>query len=1112
MRVQEGGRERAELRTVVRTVRNRWRLRHALRGLLLSSGALLAAVGIGALAVDRWPLGAASLTIFVVALFAGAAVVVVRALVRPLVRRVGDREVALYLEEREPELRAEILTAVETLDSGVEGADEGGLLDGLVHAAVVRARGVEGGRRVDRDPLRKLSWGTGAAAVALLLLLLADPLGLRESLPRVVQPWTAVEAAPTLAVRVMPGDTVVARGSELRLGAELLGFEAERVEVAVRTVGGERWERWPMIRGEGRDDHEFVLFRIEEPIEYFAEAEGVRSGTHRVAVVDLPYVSRLELELHHPAYTRLPPEHVENGGDLAVLPGTRVEVRAHPTIAVPAGRIVLEGADDVTLEPADGSALAGQFRVDRAGYYRIDLEDGSGRVHRASPDHVIDLIEDLPPVVSIAEPGRDLRSTSVEEVYVEVHAADDHAVAALELEVAVNGGEPRTIPLLRDGGAHTREVSVGHTFFLEELDLEPGDLVAYHARARDAAPDAEVREARTDLFFIQIRPFSQEFRQADQGAGGMQGDGQGGEEMSGQLSRRQREIVTATFNVERDRRGYASGELEENVATIALAQERLEQEVATLVRRLAERGIGAADPEMQRVAEELPRAAEAMRDALEELHAVRAADALAPEQRALQHLLRAEAAFREVQLRWEEQQQGGGGGDPGEDLADFFDLELDRMRNQYEALQQGERQEMDRRMDETMERLRELARRQQQEAERLRRAAEQRPPGAPGAGGDSQRRLAEETEEMARQLERLARERSSPELERTARQLQEAAEAMRRSAASRDERGVGQAAEAAGALEEARRRLERTRADRVDRDAGEAVERAERALDRQRRIEEAVGRLPDGPERRAASGPIMEQKDELVREVEGLQEELRRLGRETAEADRDAARGFREAADAIREGRIADRIEFSRNLVGSARPDQNADFEADLTERLEAVRDRVAEARGALDGRERDRAGELADRTRNLLRGAESMAERAREAGERGEEGRADGGGGTPDAETVRQLQREAGERGREAEALRAELDRAGVSADGIDQVVRGFGALQRSDPYGDPRGLADLHRDLVERLREIDFALRRHFAAGDREGPRVEGSGEIPESYRALVEEYFRSLARPDR
>src|SRR5207342_3052177 len=98
---------------------------------------------------------------------------------------------------------------------------------------------------------------------------------------------------------------------------------------------------------------------------YFVEAAGVRSPTYKLKVVDLPYVQRLELEYHFPAYTGLAPQKVEDGGDIAVLKGTEVKVRAVPTMSAPGGQIVLGDKDRSGLAPdaAGGSPapLLGTF-------------------------------------------------------------------------------------------------------------------------------------------------------------------------------------------------------------------------------------------------------------------------------------------------------------------------------------------------------------------------------------------------------------------------------------------------------------------------------------------------------------------------------------------------------------------------------------------------------------------------------------------------------------------------------------------------------------------------------------------------------------------------------
>ena len=106
-----------------------------------------------------------------------------------------------------------------------------------------------------------------------------------------------------------------------------------------------------------------MLFDLAAPIEYFVEAEGVRSATYTLKVVELPYVQRLELEYHFPAYTGLPPQKIEDGGDIAVLRGTEVRVRAVPTMATSGGQVVLEKVGDVSLSAAADGALTGSFKV-----------------------------------------------------------------------------------------------------------------------------------------------------------------------------------------------------------------------------------------------------------------------------------------------------------------------------------------------------------------------------------------------------------------------------------------------------------------------------------------------------------------------------------------------------------------------------------------------------------------------------------------------------------------------------------------------------------------------------------------------------------------------------
>jgi len=287
--------------------------------------------------------------------------------------------------------------------------------------------------------------------------------------------------------------------------------------------------------------------------------------------------------------------------------GTVVELTVIPTVPAAAGVVRMEpGPIEIPLEvpeaPGDSPTGAGAevltatLRLSESGSYRVALAGPDGNLRTASRDYLIEVLEDLPPIVRFVRPGRDTQANPVEEVFTEVLAEDDYALRRVEMRVSINGGE-ETREVLASGGARD-EIQSGHTLFLEEHDLVPGDLVSYYAVARDGAG----AEAATDIFFIAVRPFDRTYRQGETMPGA--GAGGGGDGLDGTLSLRQKQIVVATFKVLRDRDGMPASAVTETVATIGLAQGRLREQVATLNRRLRNRGIGAT-PEFSEIVEHL---------------------------------------------------------------------------------------------------------------------------------------------------------------------------------------------------------------------------------------------------------------------------------------------------------------------------------------------------------------------------------------------------------------------------------------------------------------------------------------------------------------------------
>jgi hypothetical protein len=1108
---------------VIRSVRRRWRLRLALRGLAISGAVALAAFLVASFALEQLRFAPTAVLALRLACYAIVLAVVGWYLVRPLARRVTDEQVALYLEEHEPGLNGQVSSAVEFGAHG-ERADPSTswtLVHRLIERAIESCAAIGGGRRVEQPRLTRLSGALTGVVLAGALVLLLQPGFISHGAPFLLTPW-ATDAASPFAIDVEPGDVELPRGADLRVVARLRNFGADEVTLMVRSGPDGEWERWPMSDAAGSGTFEFLVFNVTEDAEYLVEAAGVRSVVFRVSVRDLPYVDRIDLEYEFPAYTGLSPQRQENSGDIAAIAGTRVVLSVLPTMDVAGGALVIDDRDTVPLAAGDGRGLLGELRLTEPGYYRVLLRGVGGTTVVASPDYVIDVLADQPPSVTFVTPGRDVSVTMVDEVFVELRAEDDYGLRSAELVYALNGGPERTVALY-DGSGRRSQITAGHTFYLEEYELRPGDFLSYYARVSDGNGIGGPQRAATDIYFMDIRAFDRRYRQAESSGE----EGAGGEANVGELSARQRQIVAATFKLVRDSTDYARDELLENLTTLALAQGRLREEVETLVNRMKERGVAAMDSTMRTIAEALPRAVEAMGEAEQRLGERRAQDALSPEQVALQFLQRAEAAFRERQIS---RQQGGGqgGGEQSasaEELADLFELEMDKLRNQYERVDRGEQRQADQQVDELLERLRELARRQEQENERMRARARQEDAG--GGGGDAQRRLAEEAEETARQLERLSREQSRPELQETARRLREAAEAMRRAAAGESGEGAARGQAALDQLREARRQLQRDRSAGLERDVQDALERAERLADEQAGVMRDVERLGQDPTvAQERSGRLVERKNEMATELQDLERQLTELARDARADQPEAAEKLQGAAREMRDTRLRDKVLYSRGLLQQGgSPDYQRNFEEQIGTDLENLEQGIRDALGAF-GESRDQRLERSlERTRDLVSALESLDERMRanaegEANRPGSEERPSpqgqpggvprgGGAGQLSPDEARQYRQELGRRRAELSELRRELSEEGLDVGTLDEILGDLRNLESPGRLEDPRTLAQLQDAVIAGLKEFEFALRRQLGSERTAEGAAVGTDEVPPRYRELVEEYYRSLSR---
>jgi len=1215
-----------DLLGIIRYVRARWRARLAVKG-----SVRLIAMNVGvffALAyLMQWSrFTPASILFSRLVLAASIVGSIYFFIVKPLRRRVSDDQVALYLEEKEPSLQTMLISAVESSRAGRHW-ESSALVEKLVAQAVEKCSEADTARRAEHGPLRANGAIFAGVVTAAILAVLLGPAFFRHALSAMVV-MQSIEAATPYKITVTPGNVSVPKGADQTINAKLAGFSAQNAVVMFRRdPTSQTYEKLPLVLND-KGVFEGIIFGVKTATEYFIDADGVKSSTYTLKVVDVPYVDKLALEYKFPAYTGLEPEKIEDGGDIATLRGTDVKVTITPTMKTKGGRLALNDKVTVPLTVEADGTLTASFKADQDGSYHVELDAPNGERVTASPQYTIDVLTDRAPTVSFARPGRDTSASAIEEVYVEASADDDYGIKNLELVYSVNGGAEKVVPLF-NGAKRLPAVSAGHTFYLEELGVKSGDSVSYYARATDNSAGG-TQQASSDLYFVRVRPFDQKFRQA-QSMGGGGGGGGGGQNQVDALSEQQRQIISATFNVQRDKRTVSTDKFRQNSTVVGLSQQKLREQVEGLLTRMNSEFIQ-QDPKFKQIADLLPQAVTAMKEAESKLSATAPDQALASENKALTLLQKAEEEY-ETQVSV---QQGGGGGGGGSsqqrELADIFEQELDKMASRYETADRQMQANGDRQVDELLEKLKELARRQEQEAERERRLQQGSASSTP-SGSAQQRALAEQAEEAARRLERLAREENRPDLLDSARQMREAADAMRRAAAGGNASSASQAQQALDRLRETQRKLERSLSDRAQRDIRDAQQRAEELARQQQDIANGVnGLAANGQQRREQAQRINEKKDDLERKLGELESDLDAAARDAAQQERQASRKLSEAAGAIRDNRLRDKIRYSEALVNRGYGQETLRAtENDIAGGIDQLRKRLDEAQASLgqSGQQQnaDSKGEQAlGRTQRLARGLESLQERTRERaqangrnqqgrdqqggqqqgqsnqrgqqagnqqgqegqqgqqgqgqqgqngqGQQGQQGQngqgqqggqqggqqaggqqgggqqggaqaggANGGFGNQNGfnggynygggygygnlpwngsyyggdwgrlsdEDIRQLRAEARQWANEAQDLRGMLRGFNVDPKELEQILAALRRLEDDRVYKDAKELQSLQSFATEGLKRLEFGLRRQVESAD-EAVVLAGSDEVPDEFKKMVAEYYRSLGKTPR
>ncbi|MCG8626603.1 MAG: DUF4175 domain-containing protein, partial [Proteobacteria bacterium] len=373
----------------------------------------------------------------------------------------------------------------------------------------------------------------------------------------------------------------------------------------------------------------------------------------------MPKVSEISVAYTYPDYTGLKPVVQTGTGDIQAVVGTQAELKITTNKAIQTATFslrrdvkqsafteMLRGtAEPISTEMviSNGNTLTTTVDVVADGTYTVELFCIDGFNNEIPIEYAIKAIPDEVPEVVIKEPGRDIKTTKLGEVEIIAEATDDYGIAELKLmyrvgsdelqELAMEATTPESVVV---DTRQRRFADGSYTFYLEEFDVEPGDIISYYARAVDNNTRTGPGEASSDIYFIEIRPFNENFREEEAQDGEQQ---QQESNPALEMVANQKQIIRETAKHINTKPAAITEEYRNAVRTTANKQNELIDKTQKLADEfsLAMQGESAVTPEILMNLED---AIASMREAADSLDAVQPDEAIPAEQEALELLIK----------------------------------------------------------------------------------------------------------------------------------------------------------------------------------------------------------------------------------------------------------------------------------------------------------------------------------------------------------------------------------------------------------------------------------------------------------------------------------------
>ncbi len=434
----------------------------------------------------------------------------VRYIIGPLMVRFSDLAIALRIERRWPGLNDRLASTIQFLQEDgsndpSRSADSDALKKATIEQTLAETESIDFREAIDWRPIRRAWAGLFAAIAMAAVVVVFAPQTAAIAWARLVRPFGSDAWPKQTHLIVRDFDEILARGMSfaLNVGLDPGDRMPDAATITYRFADGEtaseKMQRDPVLL-------EFVtrIEAVSRPFEFSVAAGDDQTDWQRVEVVPPPSLSELSVTITPPDYIGAPPERQALGeGRIRAPIGSVLAISGRANKPLQSATLLLGGETSepiaMTLDNESLSARLDEFQPQESTSFQVSAVDLNGFVSPEGSRFEIRLYPDAPPRVQLRQPRADRDVPADAVIPIEITAQDDHGLQVLQLvsrRIGLSASSETEPPQIKplwaaetadEPGTGTPRLTQAalYRWNLADLDLQPGDVLALTAEARD---------------------------------------------------------------------------------------------------------------------------------------------------------------------------------------------------------------------------------------------------------------------------------------------------------------------------------------------------------------------------------------------------------------------------------------------------------------------------------------------------------------------------------------------------------------------------------------------------------------------------------------------------